>query len=385
MAGGLSGPVAIAFLPNGDILVTERAGTLKKISAANGAVTTLTSFAGTCSTGEMGLLGIAIDPSFTASGNGFVYLYRTQPGAGGCSTSTGRFNQVERITLAGGAFVAGSHTVLLSGIRTDGGNHNAGQLRIGPDNKLYVSVGDTGIGDGGPPGASTNPYSQDLSSLNGKVLRLELSGAPAAGNPFTGTPGARPEIWALGFRNPFRMGFDQFSGKLWAGDVGQETLEEIDIVQSGGNYAWPRCEGNLPSGCMQLGDVAPAFVYPRTGPGVVGRSVTGGAVSGASYGNLPRFYIFGDYTSNKLWSVQLNPARDGFNGTPVDFVTNAAGPVDIVAGPRRRHLLRRPERRRGAPRDAELRAAAGRDADLCARWSPPNRCAHPRTASTQRP
>jgi glucose/arabinose dehydrogenase len=331
VAGGFAGPTAMAFLPNGDILLTEKIGNLRKISG--GTVTTVTTFPTTCTASEMGLLGVAIDPSFTASGNGFVYLYRSSTDNGNCSDLSTRFNRVERITLSGGAYVAGSHTTLLSGIRTDGGNHNAGTLRIGPDNKLYVSVGDTGIGDGGPPGASTNPYAQAMNSLNGKVLRLELSGAPAAGNPFTGTPGARPEIWALGFRNPYRMSFDQFSGRLWAGDVGQETLEEIDVVQPGGNYAWPRCEGNLPAGCMVAGDVAPVYVYPRTGTGVSGRSVTGGSVSGASYGVLPRHYIFGDFIARKLWSVPLNAARDNFAATPVDFVTNADGPVDIVTGP----------------------------------------------------
>ena len=138
-------------------------------------------------------------------------------------------------------------------------------------------MGDTGIGDGGAPGQSTNPYSQDLGALEGKVLRLELDGSPAAGNPFIGTAGARPEIYARGFRNPFRMSFDPQTGRLWAADVGQATIEEIDIVQAGGNYAWPRCEGTLPAGCQQPGDIDPVFTYPHSGTGALGNSVTGGA------------------------------------------------------------------------------------------------------------
>ena len=103
----------------------------------------------------MGLLGIAPDPNFDA--NGFVYLYRTKPAAGGCGSSTGRFNQVVRVTMSGDTVVAGSLTELLTGIRTDGGNHDGGTLRIGPDDKLWVSVGDTGIGDGGAPGPVDEP------------------------------------------------------------------------------------------------------------------------------------------------------------------------------------------------------------------------------------
>ena len=269
VAGGFASPTALAFLPNGDLLVTEKGGALKRVSG--GSVSTLTTLP-TCTASEMGMLGIAVDPAFTTSGNGFVYLYKTLPGAGGCGTATGRFNQVVRLTFTAGA-VTGGPTVLLSGIQTDGGNHDGGTLRIGPiDSKLYVSVGDTGIGDGGPPGASTNPYSQDLSHLEGKILRLELSGAPAAGNPFIGTPGARPEIWARGFRNPFRMGFDKA--------VGQPIRRRRRTVHargdrrravSGGNYAWPRCEGTLPAGCQQPGDINPIFEYPRSGPGVVRR------------------------------------------------------------------------------------------------------------------
>ena len=124
--------------------------------------------------------------------------------------------------MSGDTVVPGSLTERLTGIRTDGGNHDGGTLRIGPDQKLYVSVGDTGIGDSGPPGASTNPYSQDRGALEGKVLRLELDGlTPAAGNPFIGVAGARPEVYAFGLRNPFRMSFDPQTGRLWVGDVGQ--------------------------------------------------------------------------------------------------------------------------------------------------------------------
>jgi glucose/arabinose dehydrogenase len=278
VASGLNAPTAIAFLPNGAMLVTEKGGALKLVSG--GATSTLVTIP-VCTASEMGLLGVAVDPSFTGD-DGFIYLYRTAPSATGCGSSTGRFNQIVRVTMVNGTVNISSLSVLLTGIVTDNGNHDGGGLRIGPDGKLWAIVGDSGVGDFGNPGDSTNPYSQDLGSLNGKVLRLELSGAPAAGNPFIGTPGARPEIYAYGFRNPFRFGFDPVSGKAWVGDVGQSTLEELDIIQPGGNYSWPYCEGTLPAGCTQPGDVPPIYEYGRT----VGTTIIGGAFAPPGFGKL---------------------------------------------------------------------------------------------------
>src|SRR5262249_13375433 len=160
-----------------------------------------------CNASEMGLLGVAVDPSFGT--NGFIYLYRTDS-SNGCGSSTNRFNQIVRVTMGPGDTVNPlSLTVLLSGIRTDGGNHDGAVLRIGPDGKLFVGAGDTGLGDNqGGPGSSTNPYSQDLNSLNGKVLRLNLDGTIPNDNPFVGQVNHRGEVFAYGFRNPFRFNFD---------------------------------------------------------------------------------------------------------------------------------------------------------------------------------
>jgi len=323
---GLDTPTAIAFLPNGDLLVTEKGGALKL--SHNGSTSTLVNIP-VCNSSEMGLLGVAVDPSFGT--NGFIYLYRTKAGAGGCNTSTGRFNQVVRVTMAGGAVDIGSLAELLTGIRTDGGNHDGGVLRIGPDNKLYVGVGDTGLGDNqGGPGSSTNPYSQDLAALNGKVLRLELDGSVPADNPFVSQVGARGEIFAYGFRNPFRMGFDPLTGKLWVGDVGDLTIEEIDIAVAGKDYSWPYCEATSPAGCAQPGDVAPIFSYPHTGAGALGATVIGGAFAGPSFGGLENDYFFGEYTGNAIYHVDPNGTRDGFAGGPTLFVDDPGSPVDIV-------------------------------------------------------
>ena len=330
---GLSQPTAIAFLPDGRLLITEKGGAAGTGTAAlklfdGTGTTTLVTFT-VCTDSEMGLLGVAVDPDFAR--NGFVYLYRSQPGAGGCETSTGRFNQVVRGTISGGS--VSSVTVLLDGIRTDNGNHDGGVLRIGPDQKLYVGVGDTGLGDGQSPGAATNPYAQDLSALNGKILRLDLDGSVPADNPFVGTAGARGEVWAYGFRNPFRMSFDDRTGTLWIGDVGDLTVEEIDLGVAGGNYGWPHCEGTLPPGCEGPGDIDPIFTYLHSGPSSLGTCLIGGAFAGAAFGPLGGDYVFGDCTSSVVYRTTPNTARNGLATLPTAIATNAGTPSDFVTGP----------------------------------------------------
>jgi hypothetical protein len=132
------------------------------------------------------------------------------------------------------------------------------------------------------------------------------------------------------------MSFDPQTGRLWAGDVGQATIEEIDVVQSGGNYAWPHCEGTLPAGCQAAATpgpvIDPVFEYTHSGAGGLGNSVTGGAFATRSFGGLGGQYFFGEFTASKLFVSAPNAARDDI-GTPVEFVTGASGPVDIVFGP----------------------------------------------------
>jgi glucose/arabinose dehydrogenase len=164
VVSGLAAPIALAFLPDGSLLIAEQGGALKLFDGTS--TRTLVTIP-VCSASEMGLLGVAVDPAFTS--NGFIFLYRTKPGPGGCGSSSGRFNQVVRVTMSGGAVNPASLTELLSGIATDNGNHNGGTLRIGPDRKLWVSVGDTGLGDNqGGPGSSTNPYARTSPRSTGR-------------------------------------------------------------------------------------------------------------------------------------------------------------------------------------------------------------------------
>jgi glucose/arabinose dehydrogenase len=330
--GGLSGPTAIAFLPDGHMLITEQSGALKLSDGTS--VSTLINIP-VCSAVEMGLLGVAVDPDFAS--NGFVYLYRTK-NPGSCASPTGRVNEVVRITIGPGDTVDPTTlTVLLTGALTgDGENHNGGCLRIGPDGKLYVGVGDTGTGDNqGGPGSSTNPYSQNLSVLMGKVLRINLdpNDLIPADNPFVGQSGKRPEIFAYGFRNPFRFSFDPLTGKLWVADVGDLTVEEIDIVTSGGNYGWPNCEGTLPSGCELPGDIDPIFTYLHSGSSSLGECIIGGGFAPSGFGGFDNDYFFGDCVSSNIYSAAPTGAqRDGVS-TPASFLTGGNTPSDIIFGP----------------------------------------------------
>jgi glucose/arabinose dehydrogenase len=334
---GLAQPTAMAFLPDGRLVIAEKTGALKVFG---GAVTTLATFS-VCTTGEEGLLGLAVDPAFAQ--NGFLYFYRTVSESGTC------VNQVVKAALQGNGTL-GTPTVLLDGIPTNQGNgyHNGGGLRIGPDGKLYVSVGDAAVGDNqGGPGSSTNPYAQDLKSLNGKLLRLDLDGSIPPDNPFVGMSPDRAEIFAYGFRNPWRFGFDPQTGTLWAGDVGDATWEEIDIVVAGGDYGWPACEGPAPSNCNPRTDalhfVDPILFYPHSGTGLEGEAVIGGAFApetgpfaDAGFGGDYFFADLGEpgiLAEGTLWHAVPTPGRDGIAGTPGMIVSAAANPVDVIFGP----------------------------------------------------
>ncbi|MCL4731779.1 MAG: PQQ-dependent sugar dehydrogenase, partial [Planctomycetes bacterium] len=186
------------------------------------------------------------------------------------------------------------------------GNHNGCSLNFGADGFLYASFGDGG--------AANDPHnhSQNLATLLGTVLRLDIdreeNGKPYAvprDNPFVGKDGARPEIWAYGLRNIWRMAFDAETGLLWGGDVGQNAFEEIDIIVKGGNYGWNRREGFAPfqNGEKAADMIDPVVDYPRD----KGISVTGGVVyRGKVMEKLRGVYLYADYGSGRLWGVEYD-------------------------------------------------------------------------------
>jgi glucose/arabinose dehydrogenase len=182
-------------------------------------------------------------------------------------------------------------------------NHNGGDLVFGPDGFFYIGLGD---GGGGGDKHGTNGNGQDLGTWLGKILRIDVNGHPYAvpkDNPFVGTPGARPEIWAYGLRNPWRLSFDKQTKKLFAADVGQNKYEEVDIIEKGGNYGWRIKEGfhdfNVPADGNKANLIDPIYEYDHD----VGISVIGGYVyHGKSLPELEGKYIYGDY-NGKIWSL----------------------------------------------------------------------------------
>lgn len=253
--------------------------------------------------GEKGLLSIAFDPGFQQ--NGRFYVNYTRRRGAQLQTVISRF-LVPAPPL--GLPDSQSEAVLLT-IDQPYDNHNGGQLQFGPDGALYIGMGDGGAG-GDPLGAG-----QDRGSLLGKVLRIDVSAGDGsyrvpADNPFVGRADTRPEIWALGLRNPWRFSFDPAEGTLWAGDVGQDLWEEVNIIQRGGNYGWSVQEGsacyNPMEGCDPTGLIAPVAVYSHD----EGKSITGGVVyRGQRIPGLHGTYVFGDFATGTVWG--LHPGQDG--------------------------------------------------------------------------
>ena len=245
---------------------------------------------------EGGLLGLAFHPQYES--NGFFYVVFTA--ANPTRTVLARFT-----ASASDPNVAdpASKLIILE-LPKQGLLHNAGRVTFGPDGYLYLGIGDD----------SQQLMVQDLSSLFGKVLRIDVDnpsggnqyGIPS-GNPFVGSPpGARGEIWAFGFRNPWRFSFDSLKGRLWLGDVGASAREEIDIVRKGRNFGWPRMEGDIchpPTTCDTTGLnlASPLWVYNHDNEDY---SITGGFVyRGPSMPSLVGKYIYSDFVSGRIWAL----------------------------------------------------------------------------------
>jgi glucose/arabinose dehydrogenase len=247
---------------------------------------------------EQGLLGVAFPPDFTASGL-FYVDYTDLRG----DTVVARYR-----LLAGDSRQAdpNSEQKILQ-IEQPAANHNGGQLQFGPDGYLYIGMGDGGRA-GDPWGNAQNP---DV--LLGKLLRISVTGAEAytipGDNPFLGRSDARPEIWALGVRNPWRFAFDRATGDLYIADVGQNQYEEVDFQpaasQDGENYGWDVMEASHcfepPAGCDTSGLVLPVAEYDHA----QGCSITGGYVyQGTHYPQMAGVYFFGDFCSGNIWGLR---------------------------------------------------------------------------------
>jgi glucose/arabinose dehydrogenase len=263
--------------------------------------------------GELGLLGLAFHPNFTENGYFYVYYTADNPLRSVFSRFSISASNPNEANLT-------SEFILLQVLQPFQ-NHNGGQIAFGPDNYLYIALGDGG-GAGDPLGNG-----QNRSTLLGSILRIDVDSTSGGlnysipdDNPFVGnSQDYREEIFAYGLRNPWRFSFDPVTGWLWAADVGQSRIEEIDIVEKGKNYGWNIMEGSLcyspSSGCNKTGLELPIWEYNHS----LGFSVTGGFVyRGSRLTELKGAYVYGDYGSGRIWALWYNGTGEPVNVELVD-------------------------------------------------------------------
>jgi glucose/arabinose dehydrogenase len=303
--GSFDQPVEVARRPgDGEAYVVEQPGRVVAVDDLSSEIvldiTDLTE-----ARGEQGLLGLAFHPT-----EDFAYVDFTDRNG---DTVVAEF----AIDPATGQFVRESFREVLA-VDQPYSNHNGGQLAFGPDQYLYI-----GLGDGGSAG-DPERNALDLTSRLGKILRLdpvESGDGPFTvpdDNPFVDVPGADPTIWAYGLRNPWRFAFDSDTGDLWIADVGQGDFEEINRAVAtdrrdaakGANFGWSAVEGFEPFNSDQPADgaLAPLFVYDHAD----GRcSVSGGAVArGEAVPDLRGWYVFGDYCTGQIWTLDPTAPAD---------------------------------------------------------------------------
>ena len=318
---------------------------------------------------ERGLLGLAFHPEFAM--NGLLYTYTSEPAALAPDFSTmppatapnhqavvAEWQSTDPGNPAAPVDPASRRELLR--IDEPQFNHNAGSLVFGPDGMLYIALGDGGAADDQGVGHAPDGNAQTPSNILGSILRIDPEGSNAANgqygipgdNPFAGDPDVLDEIFAFGFRNPFRISFDRTTGRLFAADVGQNDIEEIDIVVAGGNYGWRVKEGSF---LFDPNGAAPGFVTARADvAGLVdpiaeydhdeGIAVVGGFVyRGAAIPQLRGRYVFGDFNApgrmGRLFYLLPGggirefrlPGRDGLGLQLLGFGEDGAGELYVLA------------------------------------------------------
>ncbi len=378
---GLWSPRAFAFTPDGRILFAERGSSASSdlnfasIRVYKNAVllpTRAITFQ-VCGDGERGFLGLALDPNFSL--NGYVYVYYTRQGVsnscgyGSYAAGTdGPRNRISRVTMVGDTVLANSEKILVDNIPSDTGIHNAGDLHFGLDGYLYASLGNSNLES--PLSPSTQPMSQDLTRLGGKLLRIlptnsNPDGYLTTGNPFDTASGAwkcgpptHPppplsgsgsgpcrEIFAYGFRNPFRFAIQSTgpaTGIPYVGDVGGGAWEELDQVLPGGNFGWPVREGPCPSGVIcqppyqpAAGMLDPVYAYSHTTLGGGAAIIAGDFYTGtltpypSQYWNN---FFFADVVSGWIRRLRYNSGTGLWSPPEPYFATGGAGIIDMRMG-----------------------------------------------------
>lgn len=326
-------PTALAFTPDGRMLITNQQGQLRVYENDRLLPTPALDISGrVCANSERGLLGVAVDREFAA--NRYVYLYYTANTNGRC------VNRISRFVL-GDNNVATSERILINNMYS-GTNHNAGDVKVGKDGLIYAT-----IGDGGRPRDARNK-----SILLGKVLRVARDGSIPASNPYRGSGTTRcnvtgqaspsvkcQEIFASGLRNPFRMGFDPnyASTRFFVNDVGQTKWEEVDLGRAGADYGWDLREGpcakdsyTIGCGAAPAGLTNPIYAYKHS---TDCSSITGGVVlpNGSWPGAVNSSYLFGDFVCGRIF--KLTQTSTGFKPSTFAYNMEGGGPVAMAFGP----------------------------------------------------
>jgi glucose/arabinose dehydrogenase len=337
---GLNSPVFVTNARDGSnrLFVVELGGVIKVLAPGSGTPTVFLDITSKVLSGsEQGLLGLTFHPQFGSNRRFFVDYTRQSDGA----TVIAQYQ-----ASAGDPNVADPTETVLLVVPQPFANHNGGMVEFGPDGFLYIGMGDGGAGN--DPG----DRAQATTELLGKVLRIDVDHSNGAQpysspstNPFFGADPGRDEIYADGFRNPWRFSFDRSTGQLYVGDVGQNTVEEIDIVTLGGNYGWriwegTQCTGNDPGLCDPAGFIFPVAEYDHSG----GRcAVIGGyAYRGVQATLADGSYVYGDectgeifVLANQVSSVALHTGLTissfGEDESGEIYVVDLAGTVSRIA------------------------------------------------------
>ncbi len=349
----LGAPTALAFTPDGRLLITTQSGVLRIYQGGALLGTPALTFPASsiCTNSERGLLGVAVDPEFVPTG--YIYLFYTFEKPGGACV-----NRVSRFVLpAGNVINPATELVLVDNMPSPAGNHNAGDLHFGRDGYLYISIGDGGCDYADDSGcAGANDAARDEHVLTGKILRITRDGNIPLDNPFQGpgtarcsataqtTPGNQCwETFGWGLRNPFRFAFDPNAAgtRFFINDVGQGLWEEIDEGTAGADYGWNLCEGahnnNSTGPCTNAppGHVGPVYDYRHgvTIPGTTSptncNSITGGAF--ALNGVWPGYdgsYLFGDFVCGEIFKLTFSGSWSAS-----DFGQSLGGVTTMIFGP----------------------------------------------------
>jgi glucose/arabinose dehydrogenase len=340
---GFNQPLFVAARPGTTdrMFVVQKGGLIRVLNPATGAIAAtpfLDVSAQVSTSGERGLLGLAFAPDFATSKTFYVYLTNT----------SGDIEVRKYRTQAGNDDLADAATsdIILTIGHSGADNHNGGWISFGPDGNLYL-----GTGDGGGAGDPSN-NAQNVNSLLGKMLRIDPRSdvypadplrdyAIPAANPYAASGGA-PEIWLTGLRNPFRAGFDTLNGNLYIGDVGQNAVEEIDLVPAGANglnFGWRLREGSQAynGGANSASFTPPVAEYGHGSGPLQGNSITGGYVYRGPVEALQGQYFFADFVSANIWSVPVTRLVQGQTLASSAFTqrrtafTPTAGTINSIA------------------------------------------------------